>query len=314
MGMICVRGTSIATYDYADYNERILGNKSVIVIPKSSIFKNDVLAVVKFAKRFPIRVHDDLDTLLEKENCDMLYCLKYGTNDGILSKKCKNLVHCVFDMSEPHGDVYAGVSEAMARKFGKTLFVPHMVGLSPSKNGENLREKLGIPKHGIVFGRYGGMDTFNLEFCMSVISRLVNERKDMYFLFINTFEFYKHPQIFYLPKITSENDKNKFIQTCDAHLECGYLGHSFGLAIGENSVNNKPIIAYRPEPPNTLWNTAHLEILGENGLYFKDENEFYKLLNEFEPKRYQNRDMNFYKDYSPEKIMEIFNNVFIKGI
>ena len=37
MGAICVRGTSNATYDYADYNEKILGNKSIIIIPESSI-------------------------------------------------------------------------------------------------------------------------------------------------------------------------------------------------------------------------------------------------------------------------------------
>ena len=41
IGAICVRGTSNATYDYANYNEKILGNKSIIVIPKSSLNKND---------------------------------------------------------------------------------------------------------------------------------------------------------------------------------------------------------------------------------------------------------------------------------
>jgi len=313
MGAICVRGTSNATYDYADYNEKILGNKSVIIIPKSSLAKNDRLGVVRFLSRFPVRVHDnlnDLDSVLEKEGCDMLYNLKYGTHDGLVSKKFKNLVHCVFDMSQPHGEVYAGVSAALSAKFGNTLFVPHMIGLKPSITKENLREELGIPKEGIVFGRYGGMDTFNVQFCVNVMIHLVNTNKNIYFLFINTPEFYKHPNIFYLSKITDENDKNRFIHTCDAHLECGTLGHSFGLAIGENSVNNKPIIAYRPVP-NTLWNTAHLDILGDNALYFKDEKEFYDILSTFDPKKYEGKDLNFYKDYSPEKVMDIFNKVFL---
>jgi hypothetical protein len=313
MGGICVRGTSIATYDYADYNEKILGNKSIIIIPKSSLSKNERLGVVRFASRFSIKVHkdlEDLDKILEQEGCDAMYNLKYGTNDGVLSKRVKNLVHCVFDMSEPHGDVYAGVSCAMSRKFGKDLFVPHMVGLKPGFQGECLRKELGIPEGGIVFGRYGGMDTFNIQFCMNVIVYLVSNRRDVYFLFINTPEFYKHPSIFYLPKITGENDKNRFIQACDCHLECGTLGHSFGLAMGEFSVNNKPVVAYRPVP-NTLWNTAHLDILGEGGLYFKDEREFYDLLNNFNPKDYEGKDLNFYKEYSPEKVMSVFSKVFL---
>lgn len=312
MGAICVRGTSNATYDYADYNEKILGNQSLIIIPKSSLEINDKLGVIRISSRFPIRIHDgqeELDKILEQEGCSMMYNLKYGKNDGVKATKVKNLIHCVFDMSEPHGDVYAGVSRAMASKFGKELYVPHMVGLKPGSK-DNLRGQLGIPETAIVFGRYGGLDTFNIRFCMNIIIWLVNIRRDLYFLFINTVEFYRHPQIFYLPKITSDEDKNRFIQTCDAHLECGTLGHSFGLAIAENSVNNKPIIAYRPEP-NTLWNTAHLEILGENGLYFKDEDEFKNILSKFKPSDYKNRDMNFYKDYTPEKVMAIFKTVFI---
>jgi hypothetical protein len=88
-------------------------------------------------------------------------------------------------MSEPHGEVYAGVSRAMASKFGKDLYVPHMVGLKPVGK-DNLRGQLGIPENGIVFGRYGGVDTFNIKFCMDIIIWLVNTRRDIYFIFINT--------------------------------------------------------------------------------------------------------------------------------
>ena len=77
-------------------------------------------------------------------------------------------------------------------------------------------------------------------------------------------------------------------------------------------VNNKPVIAYRP-PPHTLWNTAHLEILGDGGLYFKDEEQFKNILSNFKPKDYKDLDNNFYKDYTPEKVMEIFKRVFIDG-
>jgi hypothetical protein len=69
MGGICVRGTSNATYDYADYNEKILGNSSIIIVPKSSLDSNDKLGVIRISTRFPIRVHDteeDLERILRE--------------------------------------------------------------------------------------------------------------------------------------------------------------------------------------------------------------------------------------------------------
>jgi len=313
--IICVRGTSVALFDYAKYNQEILGNKSIIITPESRLAESDPYGLVHFARNFTIKTHsdmNDLDRILIEEKCDLLYVIKYGTNDGIFSKKVKTVIHCVFDMSYPHGDVYAGVSRALAAKFGQTLFVPHMVGLKPSTTKENLRKALNIPETAIVFGRYGGLDTFNIEFCWEVIFELVNQRSNMYFLFINTPMKISHPRIIYLDKITEEDDKNRFICTCDAHIECGTLGHSFGLTIAEFSVNNKPIITWKPEPPNFLWNTAHLEILGDRGIYYKDKEEFKNILSAFNPADYKDKDMNCYTDYTPEKVMKIFDKVFIQ--
>lgn len=310
--VICVRGSSVALYDYAHYNETILGNESIILVPESGLKDSDPVGMRKFVGRFRVISFADLEKTLETEKCDVLYCIKFGTKDGIVSTRIKTVVHCVFDMSEPHGDVYAGVSLALARKFGKNLFVPHMIGLRPSLTGKNLREKLGIPKDAVVFGRYGGEDTFRLDFCQRAISRIVNEDRNIYFAFINTPRFINHPKVFYLDKITEEDDKNLFICTCDAHLECGDLGHSFGLAIGEFSVNNKPAIVYRPEPAHLLWNTAHLDILGEKGIYYKNEEEFYTILTTFKPEDYRFRDMNCYGDYTPEKVMKVFEKVFLR--
>lgn len=304
---LCVRGTSVAMYDYALYNEELLHNQSIIIIPNSGIPKCDPLGLSKFQNRFRVLYYTDLEAFLDKEKIDILYCIKYGTNDGIYSRKVKTVIHCVFDMSQPHGDVYAGVSSSVARKYQKDLFVPHMISLKPN-NTHNLRDSLNIPKEAIVFGRYGGMDTFNLEFCYEVMARILYEKNNTYFLFINTPCFITHPKVFYLDKISSDQDKNKFIATCDAHLECGTLGHSFGLAIAEFSVNNKPIIAYKSP---TLWNTAHLEILKDKALYFSNSQEFYNILNTFKPEDYNNLDLNCYKEYSPENVMGIFKKIFI---
>jgi len=288
--------------------KRLLGNKSVIIAPKNSLNDNDELALIKFSKRFEILFYEDMEDMERHiSDCDILYCIKYGTYDGIKSDNIKTVIHCVFDQTEPHGDVYAAVSKTLANKFGKELFVPHMIGLEPSISKNNLRQYLGIPEDAIVFGRHGGQDTFNLEFSKSVIRIIVREFPNIYFVFVNTPEFDKHPQIFFLSKIAEDEEKNRFISTCDAHLECGSLGHTFGLSMGEFSVNNKPIIAYS----GPIWNRAHIDILKDRALYYKDDNEFYSILTTFNPKEWENRDNNCYKEYSPEKVMKIFKEVFI---
>jgi hypothetical protein len=306
-----IRGTTVASYDYAVGNEEILQNESIFIVAEKGVTRSNPEAMVRIASRFLVyscQNLDQMENILYEEKCSILYCIKYGRNDGIVSTRIKTVIHCVFDMSDPHGNVYAGVSEAVARKYGHSLFVPHMIALRPTKNGENLRQSLNIPPDAIVFGRYGGLDTFNIDFCWQVISDIVQRRTDIYFLFINTVEVVRNNRIFYLDKITTEEEKNRFISTCDAHLECGTLGHSFGLAIGEFSVHNKPIIAYRGK---NMWNTAHFDILGNRGLYFSSSEQFFHLLTTFRRQNYENKDMNCYRDYTPEKVMAIFKKVFI---
>lgn len=316
---IGIRGTSVALYDYAYYNEEILKNKSIIIVPsieKNS--ENDILGFEKFSKRFQIFIynnHEELENILKKEKCDILYCIKYGKNDNIISKKIKTVIHCVFDMSDKHGDVYAGVSKTLAEKYNQNLYVPHMIGLKVQY--ENYREKLNISQNSIVFGRYGGLDTMNLDFCWRAIENILKNFDNIYFLFMNTPKKFEHEKIIYLPKTSKDIEKSKFIQTCDAYIECGSMGHTFGLSIGEFSIHNKPIIAYLGNKINyvdgtkNLWNNAHIEILGDRGIYFRDEKEFFHILTTFDPKKYEKMNLNCYEEYSPENVMEIFKKIFI---
>lgn len=305
-----VRGTCTALFDYAHYNEVLLGNESYI-LTKFKNNKNDEISVSKFKKRFKIIYYSDTDTKEDIQKLlngyDIIYNIKYGDNDGFLFKNIKNVVHYVFIASEPHGDVFAAVSETLAKKYGKELYVPHMISLEPSKTKDNLRKDMKIPEDAIVFGRHGGLDTFNLDIAFNAIKRVVNDNKHIYFVFVNTPVFYDHNQIIYCDKIITDDDKNKFISTCDAHLECGDLGHTFGISIGEFSVNNKPIIAYN----GWVWNRCHIDILGDKGIYFQTEEQLYNILINFKPEEYKNLDLNCYKEYNPENVMKKFKDVFI---
>ena len=309
----CVRGTSTALYDYANYSESILQCESIFVVPKSSIKenKNVDIALKKFQKRFKIFYYDDmldLDNILEKEDCDMLYVIKYGSNDGVYSSKIKTCVHCVFDMSQNHGDVYAGVSEQIALKFGNNnLYVPHMV-IEPFQNKENLREELGIPLESKVFGYHGGSDSFNIQFAINAVKKASRLFSDVYFLFVNIPRFdNNNPKIIFLKKIVEIEDKAKFINTCDCCLEAQSLGQSFGLSLSDFSVNNKPIITYG----GIVLNDNYKRILGDKANYYYEEEDLIEILKEFNKEDYKNKDLNCYKEYSPEKVMKIFKDIFL---
>lgn len=307
----CVRGTSTALFDYAHYSESILKCESIFVVPKSSIKenKNIDIALQKFQKRFKIFYYEDvldLENILEKENCDMLYVIKYGLNDGIFSNKIKTCIHCVFDMSQKHGDVYAGVSEQIASKFGNKLYVPHMV-IEPFKSKENLRNELGIPEESIVFGYHGGNDSFNIQFAMNAVKKTSRIFSNIYFVFVNIPRFdNNNSKIIFLNKIVDIEDKCKFINTCDCCLEAQSLGQSFGLSLSDFSVNNKPIITYG----GIVLNDNYKKILGNKAIYYYDEKGLIEIIKKFNKKDYLNKDLNCYKEYSPEKVMKIFKDVF----
>lgn len=308
--VLCLRGSSVAVYDYAHYNETLLGNTSIIVAPNCD--SHDAKAFAHFKSRFSIVLYDSNDhmnELMKILKVDVFYTLTFGSKTYLPSNVKKTAVHCVFDMDQPFGDVYAGVSETIARKFNKWLFVPHIVSLEiePVKRLElrkNFRKQLGIPQDSIVFGRYGGYDTFNLEWVPHYINQIVHET-DIHFIFMGTLEFGNHPQLHFLPTTADMSFKTSFICASDAHLECGYLGHTFGLAMAEFNVLGKPIICYGDM--NRLNNKAHLDILGKECLKFSDPNEFVDILTNFKP--YEAK--NCYTRFNPKTVMDTFEKVFL---
>lgn len=302
-----LRGACVALYDYADHNERILRNKSVIVLKRGA--NVHPMIGVKFWRRFEIRWHEEnkLDDVLQ--DCQFFYAISYGRiGDVPQSSIAKNLVHCVFDLSQPHGHVYTAVSSQLAEKFGWNTYVPHMVNFKPTLYPEdNLRLQLGIPKDAIVFARHGGYDTFDLQFVYDAIRRTVMTHTDRYFVFCGTHRFFEHPRIIHVGDISHFDEKNRFIATADAMIHAQSLGETFGLSIAEFSVNNKPIVTFGGQ----VWNDMYKHILGDKALYYYDEESCYNILSTFNPSEYRERDMNCYREYTPEKVMSKFEQIFL---
>lgn len=308
---LTLRGTEIAMYDYADYNETLLHNKSIIITRDYNLIKGqfDVShdAYDKFKNRFDIieyyQTQSDIDDIVVKHNISHIYIIKAGTWDGLISTKCINLIHCVFDTSQRHGQIYCPVSSDVNKNF-KTNYpvLPHMIRIHDSSL--DLRDELSIPKDAIVFGRYGGVETFDIKFVHDAVKNILQKRDDIYFIFMNTNEFYNHPHIKYLSGTTNMELKRKFINTSDALLHARSGGESFGLTCGEFAIANKPVITFEHSAERN-----HIDILDKHAVLYSNYDSIYKILNEFEKNKYD-VDGNMYFNYTPENVMKKFSTLF----
>lgn len=293
------RGTSIAVYDYAHYNETILGNRSIIATTQNA----ELTSYRKFNDRFETIVAPSIKEIYDIK-CDYFHVLKYGFNDGVLHPNAKNLIHTVFPSYDPHGDVYAYVSKWLTDSHGNgSPFVPHMVDL-PNIDLD-YKEVFGIDDQ-FVIGYYGG-NNFEIPFARQAVIDAANERSDLLFLFMNQDPFCELPNVKFIKGTTNMEEKVAFINTCDAMIHARERGETFGLAIAEFSSKNKPIITYGRSPERN-----HLEILGDKAVIYNDYEDLYNILSIIHHEMASGIEWNCYQDYTPEKVMEQFNKVFLQ--
>ena len=335
---LTLRGTEVALYDYAHYNETLLNNKSIIITREYEMVKCEQDASLdaynKFTKRFPVYYYSnqqDIDNIIDYFGITHLYIIKSGYDDGLypsreLGNHFKTLgIHCVFETRFPHPTplrykrVYATISEDNNKRLNTNVpVVPHMIDTPTSNqcgsstvNTSNLRESLNIPKDAIVFGRYGGMETFDVKCAYEAIVKHIlspsGKNPPSYFLFMNTYRFINenHPRIIYLPGTSDNEYKEKFINTCDAMIHARLQGESFGLACGEFSIRGKPVITYGGSSEN-----QHIRILQEVPESVRIYNNTDELVNIFK-NFHVNKFTSPYEKYNPSNVMKIFDEVFL---
>ena len=314
----CERGTEVAVYDYAHYNETILNNKSCIICftPETQNalgFPADRISYNKFKARFNVieisSMHEMVD-VIRTHNLSFFYTLTHGGGNDIyhFSDKtiwgtCKTIKHCVFDTTFPEADFYVSISNMLnAKNKTNVPVIPHIACL-PDCN-DNLREELGIPTGATVYGRYGGYDEFNIDIMHAAIREHLNANvdKNCYFLFMNTARFHEHPRIIYLDKSLDPIYKVKFINTCDAMIHARQMGETFGLSIAEFSIKNKPIITCM------CGDTEHIKILGERAIIYNSTEDLLATFKNIKTIIKSSDDWNAYKSYSPDNIMALFKN------
>jgi hypothetical protein len=304
---LSMTGTEVALYDYAVNNEAIINNKSVVLYDKNS--KNNCIdAVEKFRNRFDVFGYEskhEIDNLISGCGANLFYMLKPGKNDGLLSNVVPTMVHAVFptNPSQMHGASYAFVSEWLSRNCSnfKIPCVPHIVDLPAEQS--NLREKLGIPASAKVLGCYGGSLSFDVRCAISAVHNLLSTSTNTYFIFMNIEKFVDHPQAIFLTGSADLFYKVKFINSCDVMLHARRQGESFGLACGEFSLKNKPIITYA-----YCKHTHHLDVLGDKGFYYKNEGQLIKIINSININYLKKYNWDRYSSrYNAEAVMALFD-------
>jgi len=308
------RGTEVAIYDYAEYHEHILNNKSFIICLTEETqqkfnFPRERYSYDKFNSRFKILEINDITemiNIIKNYNLSFFHTLTHGGSNDIYQfnnkniwGNCKTIKHCVFDTTCQESDFYISISEMLNEKNKTNIpVIPHIVHL-PIGN-EDLRHELQIPKDCIVYGRYGGIDEFNIHMSHTAIKEYINQNLNCYFLFMNTKRFYEHPRIIYLDKSLDLNYKVKFINTCDAMIHARQIGETFGLSIAEFSIKNKPIITCN------CGDLEHIKILGEKAILYNSKEELINIFQNIKTIINSRSDWNAYNLYSPEYVMKLF--------
>jgi hypothetical protein len=308
-----VRGTCVAIYDYAHYAELWYDVRAVIISKKGG--DHSVDAIRRFRSRFPIDTYDDnLDSVLDRYGVDAVYGIVYGGHEEPIRTKRPLCIHCAFCMWNPYSDIYLGVSDWVASKPESpegAQFVPHIISLKPLPQHIISTYRKGIPKGHTVFGRIGGADVFN--FGHSVISRVVREREDVWFLLMNVNRWDDHPRIKVYPPTSNLLQKQLLISACDAMIVPELMGHTFGLSIAEFCRAGKPIVCLdRDASPH--FNRQHLDELGEHAHLFRTEEEFRSILLMDENDLNQKDTSKCYQQYRPHTVMDDFNRLIIQPL
>ncbi|MBN9370437.1 MULTISPECIES: hypothetical protein [Hydrogenophaga] len=309
---ISLRGTEVALYDYAVGAEAVLGHRAVI-LHDATHPGNDGQAIAKFRARFEVAAYRDrgeLDGLLQRHGAQLLYAIKSGKNDGLMSHTVPTMVHAVFPTHprQMHGASYAFISEWLSRRCsaGRIPAVPHIVSL-PAEDSD-LRAELGIPTKAKVLGCHGGAHSFDVPAAIEAVKRVLATRDDTWFLFLNIEPFVDHPRARFLPGTSDLVFKTRFINSCDAMLHARLQGESFGLACGEFSVRNKPVLTYARSK-----HRHHLDVLGDAGWPYRDADDLVRRIESLDPAAVRAGSWDRYTPlYNPERVMGLFDQHLIQ--
>lgn len=312
------RGTGKVSYDYAVALRDILGHDVVLL----TTYDDPNEGLPKIQEKFQVfqyrgnanttpsaDVKKQLEKIVFEQKLDFVQMMKSGRNDNINPDNCKTGTHYIFDGSQPHGTKFAAVSNFLAQKFNHKAYVPHIIqSIAPTKD---IRAALNIPKDALVIGRHGGKDSFDLPFVHQAVADILELRKDVYFLFLSTNQFITHERAIFFPWIKDERGKFNLIHACDIMLHARRIGETFGIAVGEFNVTNKPVMTWSGTG-HTGYDLAHIEHLNSNTYLYNDYNDLMATLKQLDVNYIRNGKWDvFTEKFSPKAVITQYKNIFL---
>ena len=97
-----------------------------------------------------------------------------------------------------------------------------------------------------------------------------------------------------------------YFSACDILLHARKDGETFGLAVAEFSVCNKPVITYINSKDR-----KHILILGNKGFYYQDKRALKFIVSNFIFSGIPKVDYNAYKNFPPKIVMQKFKKTFV---
>lgn len=312
------RGTGKVSYDYAVALRDILGHEVVFLttlddanegLPKF----HEEFQVFQYhgnANRAPAHeVKGQLERIVSEQRIDFVQMMKSGANDSINPENCRTGTHYIFNGSQPHGTSFAAVSDFLARKFKQTAYVPHIIySIPPTKD---TRALLGIPKDALVIGRHGGKESFDIKFVKKAVADILNIRRDVYFLFLSTDKFINHERAIFFPWVKDEGGKFNFIHACDMMIPARQVGETFGLAVGEFSASNKPVMTWSGLGSQE-YDVAHVDHLLGNSYVYHGYKDLMFLLKGLDVNYIRGKNWDcFTEKFSPKSVITQYKNIFL---
>ncbi len=308
-GALNERGMSVALFDYAIGAQELLGHEALVFYSDASSAPGVVEKFGKSLHMVACPADADVRTISEPYHLDFSYYIRDGRKRAMPLASERSGVHAVFRHFEPHGDVYAYVSDWLAdwMSGGRAPAVPHIVQLPQAQ--ATMRSELGIPGDAFVVGRYGGFDQFNIPFALKAVGEALERRSNLHFLFVNTEKFIDHPRALFLPPIVDPDAKANFIASCDAGLNAKKIGESFGLAIAEFLKFGKPVFSWAGGMDQN-----HVVMSPRPEWIYRTRRDLVRLLTDYTPTQGDADTARASVDcYRPEAVMKRFEDVFLSG-
>ena len=265
----------------------------------------------------------------------------YFMNSGIYSaqwvKNTKRISHAVFNYFEPHGNVYAYCSKYLlttalenknrATNSFKNSF-KQLISRSPYKidytlkptyvshcvytekgSGPEFKLRYRIPNSVFLVGRIGGTTQFNDSAAQHAV-KIMLEKEDYFFCFVNTEKFIDHPRALFIDYLT-KSEKWSFYEACDLLLNGRLMGETFGFSIVEPLMLGKPVIA-----PGIVRNPKmdknHIDILRSTRYLYNDSNDLVEKVERFRNESFEKIQLTkLVEQFKPDVVIKDFYEKFM---